>query len=154
MTLRFLGEVDESAVAPLGEALVSSCAGVPGPVECRLGPGDRVVHRRTRPATAREQASTALAEAVRVATVPLVPEAPGGAPFNGHLTLARSKGRRLSVAALGEMSGIPFEAAFRVPYVDLVSSEPSAHGHVYTTVVRAPIGSGWNGDAAAGAGSA
>ncbi len=152
VTLRFLGEVDGSAVAPLGQALVSCCAAVPGPVECRLGPGTgwftgvRVLQL---PAAGLD----GLAEAVRVATVPLVPAAPGGAPFNGHLTLARSKGRRLSVAALGEMSDIPFEATFRVPSVDLVSSEPSAHGHVYTTVVRAPIGSGWDGDPAGGTGS-
>ncbi len=138
VTLRFLGEVDESAVAPLGDALVSCGAAFPGPVECRLGPGTgwftgvRVLQL---PATGLD----GLAEAVGVATAPLVPDAPGGAPFNGHLTLARSKGRRLSVAALGEMSGIPFEAGFRVPHIDLVASEPSPRGHVYTTVVRAPL---------------
>ena len=76
-----------------------------------------------------------LADAVRAAaTVPLVPEpAAGGPPFNGHLTLARAKGRRLGVAALAEMAGIPFEAAFAVARVDLVASEPSPRGHVYTT---------------------
>jgi RNA 2',3'-cyclic 3'-phosphodiesterase len=152
VTLRFFGEVDEAAVAALGEALVSCCAAFPGPVECRLGPGTgwfigvRVLQL---PAAGLD----GLAEAARAATAPLVPEAPGGAPFNGHLTLARSKGRRLSVAALGEMSGIPFEATFGVPSVDLVSSEPSPHGHVYTTVVRAPIGGGWNGDPSGGGGS-
>lgn len=144
VTLRFLGAVDESVVAPLGDALVSCAAAFPGPVECRLGPGTgwftgvRVLQL---PAAGLD----ALADAVRVATGPLIPEAPSGAPFNGHLTLARSKGRRLSVAALGEMSGIPFEATFRVPHVDLVSSEPSTGGHVYTTVVRAPLGGGCGG---------
>jgi 2'-5' RNA ligase len=54
--------------------------------------------------------------------------------------LARAKGRRLGVAALGEMAGIPFEASFPVPALDLVSSRPSPQGHVYTTVLRAPIG--------------
>jgi 2'-5' RNA ligase len=44
------------------------------------------------------------------------------------------------VAALGEMANIPFEAAFPVTAVDLVSSQPSPHGHRYTTVVRAPLG--------------
>ena len=67
-----------------------------------------------------------LAATVRQATAPLVPEAPTDPPFNGHLTLARAKGRRLSVAALGEMANIPFEAAFPVDAIDLVSSEPSA----------------------------
>jgi 2'-5' RNA ligase len=44
------------------------------------------------------------------------------------------------VAALGEMSGLPFEASFNVPHIDLVASEPSPEGHVYTTVARAPLG--------------
>ncbi len=141
VTLRFLGEVDESAVAPLGDALVSCGVAFPGPVQCRLGPGTgwftgvRVLQL---PAAGLD----GLSEAVRAATAALVPEPPGGAPFNGHLTLARSKGRRLSVAALGEMSEIPFEAVFPVPHVDLISSEPSTRGHVYTTVVRAPLGGG------------
>ncbi len=140
VTLRFLGEVDEDAVGPLGDALVACGASFAGPVECRLGPGTawftgvRVLQL---PATGLD----GLAEAVRVATEPFVPEATPGEPaFNGHLTLARSKGRRLGVAALGEMSGIPFEAAFRVPAIDLVSSQSSPQGHVYSTVIRAPLG--------------
>ena len=39
ITLRFLGEVDEALVPALGDALRSAVAAVPGPVECRLGPG-------------------------------------------------------------------------------------------------------------------
>jgi RNA 2',3'-cyclic 3'-phosphodiesterase len=142
VTLRFLGEVAEADTPPLVDALVGCAAALEGPVECRLGPGTgwftgvRVLQL---PATGLDD----VAAAVRAATVPLVPEAEGGEPpFNGHLTLARSRGRRLSVAALGEMSGIPFEAAFPVPHVDLVASEPSPDGHVYTTVVRAPLGEG------------
>lgn len=142
VTLRFFGEVDEAAVGPLGEALVACGAAFGTSVECRLGPGTgwftgvRVLQV---PATGLD----ALAEAIHEATVPVVPEPSAGAtPFNGHLSLARSKGRRLSVAALGEMSGIPFEAAFAVPHVDLVASAPSPRGHVYTTVVRAPLGGG------------
>jgi RNA 2',3'-cyclic 3'-phosphodiesterase len=140
VTLRFLGKVDAPAVGPLGDALIACGTAFAVPVECRLGPGTgwftgvRVLHL---PAAGLDS----LAEAVRVATLPAVPEAPGGgAPFNGHLTLARAKGRRLSVSALGEMSGIPFEAAFCVASVDLVASEPSPRGHVYTTIVRAPLG--------------
>jgi 2'-5' RNA ligase len=147
VTLRFVGEVDEATVGPLSEALVACAAAFGGPVECRLGPGTgwftgvRVLQL---PASGLD----GLAEAIRAATVPVVPEpAAGAAPFNGHLTLARSKGRRLSVAALGEMSGLPFEAAFAVPHVDLVASEPSPQGHVYTTVVRAPLGGGGGGRA-------
>ena len=140
VTLRFLGEVDEDAVGPLGDALVACGAAFPGPVECRLGPGTawftgvRVLQL---PAAGLD----GLAAAVRAATVPLVPEPEQDGPaFNGHLTLARAKGRRLGVAALGEMAGIPFEAAFRVPAIDLVASEPSPAGHVYSTLVRAPLG--------------
>lgn len=140
VTLRFLGEVAEDAVGPLGEAVTACAAGLEGPFECRLGPGTgwftgvRVLQL---PAAGLD----AVAEAVRAATVPLVPEPEGGEPpFNGHLTLARSRGRRLSVAALGEMSGIRFETAFAVPHIDLVASEASPQGHRYTTVVRAPLG--------------
>jgi RNA 2',3'-cyclic 3'-phosphodiesterase len=142
VTLRFLGELDASAIGPLGDALVSYASAIRGPVQCRLGPGTgwftgvRVLYL---PAAGLD----GVAEAVRAATLSIVPETRnGGEPFNGHLTLARAKGRRLSVAALGEMSGVPFESTFRVRHVDLVSSEPSAHGHVYTTVVRAPLGPG------------
>lgn len=140
VTLRFLGEVAEEAVGPLGDALVAGVAGFAGPLECRLGPGTgwftgvRVLHL---PASGLD----GLAEAVRVATLPVAGEPAEPEPaFNGHLTLARSKGRRLGVAALGEMAGIPFEAAFPVTAVDLVSSQPSPHGHRYTTIVRAPLG--------------
>ena len=44
------------------------------------------------------------------------------------------------MAALGDMANLPFEAAFPVPAVDLVVSEASPQGHVYSTVVRAPLG--------------
>lgn len=140
ITLRFLGEVQEEAIAPLSAALVTHVAAFGGTVECRLGPGTgwftgvRVLQL---PAAGLD----GLADAVRTATLPFVPEPDGTQPaFNGHLTLARSKGRRLGVAALGDMAGIPFEAAFPVTAVDLVSSQPSPQGHRYTTVARAPLG--------------
>jgi 2'-5' RNA ligase len=139
VTLRFLGEVEDAALGPLGDALVARAAAFSGPLECRLGPGTgwftgvRVLHL---PAAGLD----GLAAAVRRATLPVVGEPAEPEPaFNGHLTLARSKGRRLGVAALGEMANIPFEAAFPVTAVDLVSSQPSAQGHRYTTVVRAPL---------------
>jgi 2'-5' RNA ligase len=140
VTLRFLGEVAEDAVGPLGDAVAAAAAASPGPLECRLGPGTgwftgvRVLYL---PAAGLD----GLAAAVRSATLPLVGEPDGATPaFNGHLTLARSKGRRLGVAALGEMANIPFEAAFPVTAVDLVSSQAAPQGHRYTTVVRAPLG--------------
>jgi RNA 2',3'-cyclic 3'-phosphodiesterase len=139
VTLRFLGAVDEETVPPLAEALVACGAAFPGPLQCRLGPGTgwftgvRVLQL---PAAGLDS----LADAVRRATAPVVPEPDGDPPFNGHLTLARSKGRRLNVAALGQMANIPFEASFTVPAIDLVRSHPSPDGHVYSTVVRAPLG--------------
>ncbi len=139
VTLRFLGEVSEDAVGLLGEALVPAAASVPGPLQCRLGPGTgwftgvRVLHL---PAAGLD----GLAAAVRTATLPIVGDPAEPEPaYNGHLTLARSRGRRLGVAALGEMANIPFEAAFPVTAVDLVSSQPSSQGHRYITVVRAPL---------------
>jgi RNA 2',3'-cyclic 3'-phosphodiesterase len=142
ITLRFLGDVADEAVEPLADAVVDAVARVPGPLECRLGPGTawftgvRVLQL---PAAGLD----GLAAAIKVATLPIFEDPPGGsAPFNGHLTLARAKGRRLGVAALGDMADIPFEAAFRVDAVDLVASAPSPGGHVYSTVVRAPLGRG------------
>lgn len=139
VTLRFLGEVEDDAVGPLTDALVAGATAFPGPLQCRLGPGTgwftgvRVLYL---PATGLD----GLAAAVRTATLPFVPETPAPQPaFNGHLTLARSKGRRLGVAALGEMANIPFEAAFPVTRVDLVSSQPSPQGHRYATVASAPL---------------
>jgi 2'-5' RNA ligase len=148
VTLRFLGEVSEDLVEPLGEAVRAAGAAFPGPVECRLGPGTawftgvRVLQL---PAAGLD----GLADAIRAATVSLVPdpERPerSSRPFNGHLTLARAKGRRLGVAALGEMTNIPFEASFVVDAVDLVSSTPTPERHRYETVVRAPLGVSRNG---------
>jgi 2'-5' RNA ligase len=139
VTLCFLGEVANDALGPLGDALVVGAAAIRGPLRCRLGPGTdwftgvRVLHL---PAAGLD----GLATAVRSATQPVVGEPAEPEPaFNGHLTLARAKGRRLGVAALGEMANIPFEADFPVTAVDLVSSQASPDGHRYTTVVRAPL---------------
>ena len=139
VTLRFLGEVADDALGPLASALVACAAAFPGALRCRLGPGTgwftgvRVLYL---PAAGLDD----LAAAVRAATLPIVGEPSEPAPaFNGHLTLARSRGRRLGVAAVGEMANIPFEADFPVTAIDLVSSQPSPEGHRYTTVVRAPL---------------
>ena len=97
------------------------------PGRCRLGPetdwftGVRVLQV---PASGLDE----VAGAIRDATLPLVPEPePDEPPFNGHLTLARAKGR-LGAAARAELAGIPFEADFDVPHVDLVASTPSPNG--------------------------
>ncbi len=139
ITLRFLGEVGEEQLSPLGDALEARAAVLAGPVDCRLGPttawftGVRVLQL---PAHGLD----ALAEAVREATAPVVAERAGGAPpFNGHMTLARVKGH-LGPRAQAELDGIPFAAGFAVDHVDLVASTPSPRGHVYTTIRRATLG--------------
>lgn len=150
VTLRFLGDVTEEQLGPLGDALVACGARQSGPAECRLGPatgwftGVRVLQL---PADGLDE----LAGAVRDATVPMVEEpVPGGPPFNGHLTLARAKGR-LGAEAQAKLAGIPFDSTFAVAHVDLVASEPSPQGHVYSTLARAPLGPRGPGDRAASA---
>jgi len=140
VTLRFLGEVTAAQLGPLGDALVAGAAALPGPLECRLGPAT-AWFSRVRVLQLPAHGLSALAVAVRDATSPLVSVPPGGEPpFNGHLTLARVKGR-LGTQAQAKLAGLPFESTFAVTHVDLVASEPSPQGHVYTTLARAPVGS-------------
>jgi 2'-5' RNA ligase len=141
VTLRFLGEVSDEQVGLLGPALQAAVAALPGPLVCRVGPATAWFSRvrvLQLPAHGLEQ----LAAAVTRATAPMVAERDGGdPPFNGHLTLARVKGR-LGPQAQSELAGIPFDSAFSVEYVDLVASAPSPAGHVYSTLVRAPLRTG------------
>ena len=140
ITLRFLGEVTEAELEPLGAALRAAAAALPGPAECRLGPAT-AWFSRVRVLQLPAHGLGAVAAAVRRATAPVVAEPSGGGPpFNGHLTLARVKGR-LGSQAQAALEGIPFAATFAVGHVDLVASAPSPQGHVYTTLVRAPLGS-------------
>ena len=115
VTLRFLGEVDEALVDAIGEALRDRRRRLARPGRVPARAGHRVVHRRAGPAAARRRPRRPGRRRARGHRRPACPSRPASRPFNGHLTLARSKGRRLSVAALGEMSNIPFEAAFPVP---------------------------------------
>jgi 2'-5' RNA ligase len=139
VTLRFLGDVADEAIGPLAEALVAAAAAFPGPVECRLGPATGWFSRvrvLQLPASGLDE----LASAVRAATRDVGRDPDRDEPsFNGHLTLARAKGR-LGPAAQAALAGIPFDARFAVGHVDLVGSEPSPHGHVYSTLVRAVLG--------------
>ena len=140
VTLRFLGEVTDVQVALLGPARRAGVAEHPGPLECRLGPAT-AWFSRVRVLQIPAHGLDGLAAAVSRATEPIVPERDGGGPpFNGHLTLARVKGR-LGPQAQGELAGIPFDVAFGVEHIDLVASAASPEGHVYTTLVRAPLGS-------------
>jgi RNA 2',3'-cyclic 3'-phosphodiesterase len=139
VTLRFLGEVNEADLEPLGAALQAGLAALPGPAECRLGPAT-AWFSRVRVLQLPAHGLNAAAAAARRATAPVVPEPDGPTPpFNGHLTLARVKGR-LGPRAQAELEGIPFASTFAVTHVDLVASAPSPQGHVYTTLARAPLG--------------
>ena len=142
VTLRFLGEVDEALVPRLSDALRTAAAAVSGSVQCHLGPatawftGVRVLQL---PAAGLET----LAAAVREATLPLVPAtAEDEPPFNGHLTLARAKGRRRAAPVARALAGIPFDATFLVDHVDLVRSTPTPNGHLYATLAEAELRSG------------
>jgi 2'-5' RNA ligase len=139
VTLRFLGEVTEADLEPLGAALQAGVAVLPGPAECRLGPAT-AWFSQVRVLQLPAHGLNPVAAAVRRATAGVVPEPDGPAPpFNGHLTLARIKGR-LGPRAQAELEGIPFASTFAVTHVDLVASAPSPQGHVYTTLARAPLG--------------
>jgi 2'-5' RNA ligase len=139
VTLRFLGEVTDEEVGLLGHALRTGVARQPGPLHCRLGPAT-AWFSRVRVLQLPAHGLDGLASVVTGATAPIVPTPDDGAPpFNGHLTLARVKGR-LGPQAQADLAGIPFDSTFTVEHVDLVASAPSAQGHVYTTLVRAPLG--------------
>ena len=141
VTLRFLGDVTAAQLELLGPALQAGVVAQRGPLRCRLGPATAWfsgVDVLQLPAHGLDE----LAAAVTRATERIVAGRAGGEPpFNGHLTLARVKGR-LGPEARTRLEGMAFDATFAVGAVDLVASEPSPRGHVYTTLVRAPLGAG------------
>jgi 2'-5' RNA ligase len=110
-----------------------------GPLRCEVGPGtawfsgERVLQF---PVAGLDEA----AEAVRRATLPLVPDSNDGeAPFTGHLTVARSKQHGLDATVRAALAGVPFTASFDVNSFDLVASLLSSVGPRYTTLARVPL---------------
>jgi 2'-5' RNA ligase len=141
VTLRFLGEVTDAQLEPLGDALQAGVVAQRGPLQCRLGPAT-AWFSRVRVLQLPAHGLDELAATVARSTGLIVTERAGGEPpFNGHLTLARVKGR-LGPQGQAELEGIPFDSTFAVEAVDLVASAPSPRGHVYTTLVRAPLRTG------------
>jgi 2'-5' RNA ligase len=139
ITLRFLGEVGEDLVPALVDALRDAAESMTGPLRCEVGPGtawfsgERVLQI---PVAGLDEG----AEAVRRATLPLVPDSDHGeAPFTGHLTVARSKRRRLDASARAALARVPFAASFDVNSFDLVASLLSSVGPRYTTLARVPL---------------
>jgi 2'-5' RNA ligase len=139
VTLRFLGEVDNSLVPAITDSLVTAARTLAG-VRCELGPstawfsGDRVLQI---PARGLDQ----VASAVRGATTPIVPDTSKvGSRFTGHVTVARTQRRLVDPAARMELAAIPFASTFDVDYFDLVKSELANERPEYTTLARIPIG--------------
>jgi 2'-5' RNA ligase len=139
ITLRFLGEVDDHRLTALVLALGSAAASMTDAVRCQLGPstawfsGVRVLQI---PAEGLDD----LAAAVRWRTLDVVPAATDqGPPFQGHLTLARSKWRRADAPGRPTLAGIPFAATFDVGSFDLVVSERSSLSPSYTTVATVTL---------------
>jgi 2'-5' RNA ligase len=138
ITLRFLGEVADDALPVLIDALALAGNGVGSPVRCAIGPatrwfsGARVLQI---PVAGLDQ----LAALVRRATAPVVP-GHGEAPFVGHLTVARIRGRRrLEGATRRAAAGTAFTAEFSVTHVLLMASELSEEGPRYSTLARVAL---------------
>jgi 2'-5' RNA ligase len=139
ITLRFLGEVEEDLVPALVDALGDAAENMAGPLRCEVGPGtawfscERVLQI---PVAGLDDG----AEAVRRATLPLVPDSNHGeARFTRHLTVARSKQGRLDASARAPLAGVPFAASFDVDSFDLVASLLSSEGPRYTTLASVPL---------------
>jgi 2'-5' RNA ligase len=139
ITLRFLGEVEEGLVPGLADALGDAAGSMAGPLRCEVGPGtawfsgERVLQI---PVAGLDEG----AEAVRRATLPLVPDPNHDeAPFTGHLTVARSKQHPLDASTRAALAGVPFAASFDVNSFDLVASLLSSEGARYTTLARVPL---------------
>lgn len=135
VTLAFLGDVAESRVEEVGAALVGAMARAAAPRVARLGPGSVRLGRSVLCVPVGGLDELAMMVRAAFAAVP-IRAAPGGAPFSGHLTLARARARRTVPASL---VGMRLEATWRVREVSLVRSELDPSGARYTTVVTATV---------------
>lgn len=134
VTLAFLGNVPLSRIDEVGAATVAATARAAAPPEAHLGPSTQRLGRSV--LCVPVAGLDALALPVRRALGELCFVAGLGGPFVGHLTLARSRGRRVVPASL---AGAPVEARWQVHEVDLVRSELGPSAARYTTLVRATV---------------
>jgi 2'-5' RNA ligase len=139
ITLRFLGEVDETLTPTIVKSLRAAAETMTGPVHCEIGSttawfdGGRVLQL---PVSGLEH----LASAVFRGTTPIIPDTKqSGSRFTGHLTLARSRKRLLDPAEQKALTGISFRATSNVDYFDLVASRRTSKGPEYATVMRVPF---------------
>lgn len=130
VTLLFMGSVAGPAVAGVTAALLAlkapAATAVLGPVTRRLGRSVLVV-----PVTGLDAVAGAVA-----AALPPGPEA--GRPFVGHLTLARTSGRRGVVPA--SLAGTRVAGRWDVTEVALVRSHLARTGARYETVATVAVG--------------
>ncbi len=140
VTLRFLGEIEASAAAPLARRASEELATL-RPFALQLGPAElfpsprrpRVVALGLEPTAPLLELAAALERAVVAEGFP-----PEERPFRAHLTLGRVKERSFpSVAALA----LP-AAELAVEQAVLFRSELSSAGSLYLPLERVPLGAG------------
>ncbi len=134
VTVAFLGDVVDARVGEVQAALAAVAADATAAPEARLGPWTRRVGRSL--LWVPVEGLEGLAGEVRRALGALLPDAGLDEAFQGHLTLARARGRH-SVPAW--LAGVPIEASWLAREVRLVRSELGRSGARYTTLLTARI---------------
>lgn len=125
VTLRYLGEVDESeARAALAAVDAAPTEASLGPAVGRLGPDTVIV-----PVDGLDD----VVGAVELATLRLG-ERPHPTGFVGHLTLGRQRGGGRTA-----LDGVAVATSFAVDEIALVRSDSSPRGPRYTTVALRPL---------------
>jgi RNA 2',3'-cyclic 3'-phosphodiesterase len=134
VTLCFLGSVPDREIHDLVEVLVAA-AGSCAPATARLGPAIRLLGKGVLcvPVEGLHQ----LARIVTEATAPFSRSADRDRPFRGHLTLARSVGRR---AIPRQAAGSAVSADWLVDAFLLVRSTTGSRGSIYDTRGVFPLG--------------
>ncbi len=138
VTLRFLGEVGDAAEgrAAFDRIDLGQAAGT----VAEIGPATACFGRHVLQAPV--GGLDALAAAVLAATAEV--GAPPGAPFSGHLTLARARGQRRrggrpDGADLRRLAGAPISARWPVTEITLVASTPGSAGSRYRVLAARPV---------------
>jgi 2'-5' RNA ligase len=131
VTLRFLGEVEEAALADLAVAI--GAVGLPS-VRATLGPAVERLNPRivSVPVAGLDGVGAAVIEATAGFGKP-----PERRPFRGHLTLARLQGVRKW--ELADALGAPIDESWTVDALHVVRSHLSPKGARYETVAEVPL---------------
>ena len=139
VTLRFLGEIPDPSVGAVEAWLRIACASL-SPVEVRLGAATDRFGRGVLHVPVEGLAPWADAVAGDVPGVEVPPTAAGReGPFVGHVTLARARARRGSVAALTGIAVPPGAPAWTATEVALVQSRLGAGGPSYVDLTRVNV---------------